>query len=472
MKKSSSSKDQTLRAKNKRKAAYSVAPSGRHFHEYAVKTGQGFNSRRNLAKIYCSSQRSHNHTETRGKMRGKIQNISENKALVPQNSPNQLPNLVSQVPVNGKKKLKSDHRSHNVSKRRVKVGSQAMSPEKSDRILGNNIIFSIDENLERAYQKKHPSVFSSNVMSKRNKTSERRRVNNKLIYKRPLKKRDPSQRKNIDINDRFLFYKKQLNVNQPQLEQFKHGDMNEKNEILGNMQAQESQKGNITSPLPKSVILQKSKIAYLSANTQFVGKMMGDSPYNQTLTRPKYKRAIQERKHRKVVSYMASPYNTKPSKIRNFNKKANKVPRSTNTSWSRKLFKNEKERHPKVPSTQAMFNLQKDASGRVKKKSLRPLQNSPVPDSSKLEEYSPLSQRSPHIHKMETSIVRIQDMLKHMDDILVAKNQRKHLEIKKIAQEADSGRVGSSFQLPQNSGRESDLVTLLNIDDITSSNLA
>ncbi len=106
-----------------------------------------------------------------------------------------------------------------------------------------------------------------------------------------------------------------------------------------------------------------------------------------------------------------------------------------------------------------------------RQKNLSPIKKSPVPKILGIGDLSPQSQGSPNLKKMETSIVKIQGMLKHMDDMLISGHGRKNTELRKIAQEADSGRVNSSFQMPQNSGRESDLVTLLNIDDVNGSNL-
>ena len=62
------------------------------------------------------------------------------------------------------------------------------------------------DNINQAYHERHPSFYSSNVMSKRNKTSQRNRINNKLIYRRKIKNKE-NNRRNIDINDRFFYQK-------------------------------------------------------------------------------------------------------------------------------------------------------------------------------------------------------------------------------------------------------------------------
>lgn len=55
----------------------------------------------------------------------------------------------------------------------------------------------------------HPSRFVSNIMSRRNKTSQKNRISNNLIYRRNEDKNSNQQvnhqRVNIDINDRFFY---------------------------------------------------------------------------------------------------------------------------------------------------------------------------------------------------------------------------------------------------------------------------
>jgi hypothetical protein len=75
------------------------------------------------------------------------------------------------------------------------------------------------------------------------------------------------------------------------------------------------------------------------------------------------------------------------------------------------------------------------------------------------------------LYKVETHINKIQGMLQHMDGILLDFNSyKRNSELLKIIQEPDSGRVGydnNSNQMNNQSARESDLVTLLNVDDFS-----
>jgi hypothetical protein len=60
----------------------------------------------------------------------------------------------------------------------------------------------------------HPSNYSSNVMSKRNMTSQKNRINNRLIYRRNKQSKQSYQRRNIDINDRFFIQRSEVLKNQ------------------------------------------------------------------------------------------------------------------------------------------------------------------------------------------------------------------------------------------------------------------
>ena len=79
--------------------------------------------------------------------------------------------------------------------------------------------------------------------------------------------------------------------------------------------------------------------------------------------------------------------------------------------------------------------------------------------------------QSPGIKKVENSINKIQGMLKHMDGILADyTSYKRNSELLKVIQDPDSGRVWGSQNmsfLQEHSGRESDLVTLLNIEDFS-----
>ncbi|CAI2361734.1 unnamed protein product [Moneuplotes crassus] len=483
MKKFSRSGDHPLKGTERRRVMQSVNPSGSLFDKYGIRATQKYKNNRNLAKIYCPSQRTNNHTENKGKMRTKLHCVSEERDFAIQNGQNQLPDLTNQKS-KVKRKSKPAYRSHNVSQKRGKMNSHYPSAERSEENMINNFIFAVGENPD-PYQDPHPSIFSSNVMSKRNKTGERGNIPNRLIYKRQIKKRNDSQRKNIDINDRFIFYQKSPNINQPQLEQFKQSTSAVQNERIESFQVQGSQIGNVMSPAPKPVIVQKSKVlnhAKPMGIAQFGKSSKYDAIYKQPMARQNFKKSFHDRRSKKTSSYFISPYDNKSVKNKTFYKKGNKEPRSTSTSWSNQMVMNDRIKQYKASKSPNMFNFQKKApcdatdagssqkaATKAKKPSLQPIKKIPVPKISGIESLSPVSQGSPNIKKMENSIFKIQGMLKHMDDLLVPRHVKANSELLKIDQEADSGRVDSSFQMPQNSGRESDLVTLLNIEDASSS---
>lgn len=103
------------------------------------------------------------------------------------------------------------------------------------------------------HESMHPSNYSSNVMSRRNMTSQKNRINNRLIYKRNRQSKQSYQRRNIDINDRFFIQRSEIQNN--------NADQMQNNPLF---QGQGSQRK--TQNQPKEGFYQKRTQKYMGQN--------------------------------------------------------------------------------------------------------------------------------------------------------------------------------------------------------------
>lgn len=171
-----------------------------------------------------------------------------------------------------------------------------------------------------AYQENsHPSGYASNVMSRRNRTSQKNRMNNKLIYRRNNDK-NSMQRKNIDINDRFIFQRPASNapVEKVQATQLFQGQGSQiKRPFNSTKDTIEDQKCT-----PAHVIYGKQNYTEINHSRFFnypgSPKQVVQQIYTQSLKRPQYKGNTKT--NRRIMALYPSPYQSKNAKFKSFRK--------------------------------------------------------------------------------------------------------------------------------------------------------
>ena len=336
-----------------------------------------------------------------------------------------------------------------------------------------------------AYQEhSHPSQYSSNVMSRRNKTSQRNRIHNKLIYRRNYADKNVQNRAPIDINDRFFYQRPASNA---PTEHIQSDPLFQGQGSQMKKPSYSSKEPTIEKPQLKHEFYGRQNFTEVNAtkffNNPVSPKQVVQQIYQQPLRRPHHR--VTTKTNRRIMALYPSPYQSKNAKLKSLRQPASKEKKSLVEVYSPAKSKvSPFSTEPlnfiqNLPDTRGA-SLKTGKGERYAHRGDHQRKHKKAPEGPKgAQNQNPMSKQSEvsvaaspeSIKKVEGSINKIQGMLLHMDDILARFSSiRRSPELLSVLAEGDAGGAedqGCHSPLMEHSGRESELVTLLNCEDFS-----